>query len=638
MTQAWQELLASPLQVGPVRLSGRLSIAPHTVNFGIAKGVIDDSFVAYLRRRAAGFGLTMVPLAAPAPSGRAEPSQPWLWDDAWIPEVARVADAIRAAGSEPGLQINHAGRQTNSTILDGEQPVAPSTVPARSIYRNPPRELTVGEIGDLVESFARCAARGVRAGYRWINLHFAHGYLVSQFLSPDANQRDDGYGGSLDNRMRFGIEVVEAIRREVGPDVVVDVRINGRDFVSGGIEIADAVAFGRALVHAGAATLNVTGGVYGSDPFNLLLPFDGQEFLPLAGVIRAAAGVPVTGVGNIRFPVDAARAIETGLCDMVGVARAAIADPDWGMKAMGRSSSPIRPCLGTVEGCSERLRHFEPAACQVNPEIGREARPTRPADTPRRVVVVGSGPAGCEAAIHAARKGHSVTLVSRDDRIGGALRLIATAPGGAPFGWLAEYFADELAQLGVTVELGRSIAHRGLAELEFDHLVLATGAVTEIPALDGIDSGNVLGAEDVLADPEARPKRAVVLGAGRRAVYTALALNERGSQVTMVDALTEGVARDASALMRRQFRRELARRGVREVSSAVRAIAESVVEVADGQRLAADLVVVALAARSNRLDIAGIDPDRVSVVGDAKAPRSVMDAIAEAHDTVDTIG
>ncbi|MFV0463515.1 MAG: FAD-dependent oxidoreductase [Nostocoides sp.] len=630
----WAEVLSESVEVGPVTVANRLSIAPHTVNFGIDSGEVDDSFVAYLARRAAGFGLTIVPLAAPAPSGRAEPSQPWLWDDRWIPQVARIADAVRAAGSEPGLQINHAGRQTNTAILGGEQPVAPSAVPARSIYKNPPRELTTGEIGGLIESYAACASRAVRAGYRWINLHFAHGYLVSQFLSADSNQREDQYGGSLENRSRFGLETVQAIRAEVGQDVVIDVRMNGRDFVEGGIEIPDAIQFAGALVDAGANTLNVTGGVYGSDPFNLLMPFDGQEFLPLAAAIRARVAVPVTGVGNIRFPADAGRAVAAGLCDMVGVGRAVMADPDWALKATGQLAAPIRPCIGTLDGCSERLRHFEPAACQVNPGLGRESMPQLEPATPRRVTVVGSGPAGCDAATVAAARGHQVTLIERGATIGGTLRLLAGAPGGEPFGWLADHFEQELARLGVQVDLGRTLDRREVGELDCDHLIVATGGVSEIPSIPGIDCGIAVGAEDVLGDPDLTAGSAVVIGSGRRGIYVALALQERGARVVIVDQQGTGIARDASALMRRQYRRELARRSIREASCAVTSISPTGVQLADGTQLAADLVVAAVAGRSDRLDVKALDPDTVQVVGDAKSPRSVMDAIEEAHTAV----
>jgi len=631
------EVLSRPLKVGALEVHNRLSIAPHTVNFGIDKGIIDESFVAYLTRRSGGFGTTVVPLAAPHPTGRAEPSQPWLWDDRWIVELARLADSLRATGTEPGLQLNHGGRQTNRAMLDGEQPVAPSAVPARSIYREPPRALTTGEISELVAAYASAAARGVKAGYRWLNLHFAHGYLVSQFLSLDSNRREDEYGGSLENRMRFGLEIVEAVRSAVGAEVVVDVRMNGRDYVENGIELPDAIAFATALTKAGADTLNVSGGVYGSDPFNLLLPFDGKEFLPLAAGVRAATGVPVTGVGNVRFPSDASDAIEAGLCDLVGVARAVMADPDWARKATGELRTPLRPCLGTVDGCSERIRHFEAAGCQVMPELGRETRSVPAVAEARRIVVVGAGPAGCEAATYAADRGHEVTLIDESTVVGGSLRLIAAAPGGSAFGWLADYYGEELVRHGVDVQLGKRVTRADLARLEADHVVIATGARSAIPDLPGLTDGPIAPVEDVLADDQLVPDRGIVLGADRRAVYTALALAERGSRVTLVDHRREGLAVDASALMRRQYKRELARRNVREVGVAVTRVVPQGVRLADDRLLPGDLVVVALGVRSHRLDAGGLEPERVVTIGDAKDPRSVMDAIAEARDAIEAV-
>ena len=632
------EVLGAPLDLGPVRLANRLTIAPHTVNFGIVDGVVDDSLVRYFARRADGIALTILALAAPHPSGRAEPSQPWLWDDRWIPEIAKVADALRKVGSEPGIQLNHGGRQTNRTMLDGEQPVAPSAIAAASIYREPPRALTVGEIADLVASYAAAARRAVSAGYRVVNLHFAHGYLVSQFLSSASNLRDDAYGGSLANRMRFGIEIVDAIRGEVGDDVAIDVRLNGRDFVAHGIEIEDAITFAQAVVGAGADSLNVSGGVYGSDPFNLLLPFDGFEFMALAGAIRGAVDVPVTGVGNIRFPEDAAKAIAAGCCDLVGVARAVMADPDWARKALGDDPRPLRPCLGTVDGCSERLRHFEPAACQVNPELGRETRTEPPAGPSRRVLVVGAGPAGAEAAIRAAGRGHEVVVVDRAERVGGMLRWAATAPGGEPFGWLADYHAAELDRLGVDVRLGVEADRALVTELDPDHVVVATGAVQDPPAIDGIDLGTTLPDEDVMADATIAPTRVAVIGAGRRAVSVGLLLADRGSLVTLVDTTGRGVARDASALMRRQYRREMALRRVEWVAGKVARITEEGVHVRTDGFVRADLVVVATDPRPVRQAVEWVPEGvGVSVIGDAKEARSIMDAINEAADAAEAI-
>ena len=267
-----------------------------------------------------------------------------------------------------------------------------------------PRELTTTEIAGLVEAFAATARRAVAAGFRAVNLHFAHSYLVHQFLSPDSNFRTDAYGGSLENRMRFALEIVAAIRAEAGTDFALDVKLNGRDFVPGGIELDESAAVAGALLANGADGVSISGGVYGSSPFNLLLPFEDKAFLPLAKAIRAATGGIVTAVGKIRTPADAAEAVRDGACDLVGVSRAVMADPDWALKALGRLPRPVRPCLGTLDGCSERLRRFEPATCQVMPEVGRELR-RPPAGPARRIAIVGAGPAGLEAAVYAAELG-----------------------------------------------------------------------------------------------------------------------------------------------------------------------------------------------------------------------------------------
>lgn len=628
-----EEILGRPVRLGGLTLSNRLVISPHTVNFGFTDGSPDDDFVAYMTRRAPGFGLTWVPIAAPDPLGRAEPEQPWLWDDRFIPGLARLADALRATGTEPGLQINHAGRQTSPTLIDGLVPVAPSPQPPRSIYTTVPRELTVIEIAGLVEAFAATARRAVSAGFRAVNLHFAHSYLVHQFLSPDSNFRTDAYGGSLENRMRFALEIVAAIRAEAGHDFALDVKLNGRDFVPGGIELDESTAVARALLAHGADGVSVSGGVYGSSPFNLLLPFEEKAFLPLAKAIRAATGGVVTAVGKIRTASDAADAVRDGACDLVGVSRAVMADPDWALKALGRLRRPVRPCLGTLDGCSERLRHFEPATCQVMPEVGRELRrlPTGPAV---RIAIIGGGPAGLEAAAYAAELGDDVLLLEETRHIGGMLRLAARAPGGAPFGELARFYEEELAHLGVDVRLGARADRELLAAFAPDHVIVATGARPDVPAIPGIDSAPLVADEDVLSGEVTPSGRVVVLGSGRRALATAL-LCAATADVTVVDHDCLRPAHDASALMRRAYKQQLAAAGVGVLVGPVERLTEAGV-VLDGRELAAEMVVLSVRLRSLR-EAKDVVPRGIpsTVVGDAKEPRSIMDAIAEAREAVD---
>jgi len=628
--------LGEPVAFGPLTLANRLVIAPHTVNFGFTDGRPDPDYFAYMTRRAPGFGLTWVPMAAPDPLGRAEPEQPWLWHNRFVGGLARLADALRESGTEPGLQLCHAGRQTSPHVIDGETPVAPSPFPPRSVYTTVPRELTVTEIAGIVEGYARAARRAVDAGYRAINLHFAHSYLVHQFLSADSNLRTDEYGGSLENRMRFALEVLGAVRGEAGPGVAIDVRLNGSDFVPGGLEVEDAIQIARAVLANGADAINVTGGVYGSSPFNLLLPYDDAAFLPLAGRIRDATGTTVTAVGKIRVPEDAVAAVESGVCDLVGVGRAVMADPDWGLKALGVLRAPVRPCLGTLDGCSERLRHFEPATCQVMPEVGRELR-AMPSGPTRRLAIVGGGPAGCEAATYAAEHGDEVLLVESAHALGGSLRLAAVTPGGAPFGELADFYAAELARLGVEVVLGTPVARAALAAFAPDHVILATGARPAIPGIEHADDAPLVTDEDILDGSTAPVGNVVVIGAGRRAIATALLCHDRGASVALVDHDRTRIAHDASALMRRAYRQQLEARGIATHAGPIRSIAARAVLLEDGE-IAADLVVFALRLLSVRHAAQSLPAGvRYTVIGDAKEPRSVMEAIAEARDCVDEI-
>jgi 2,4-dienoyl-CoA reductase-like NADH-dependent reductase (Old Yellow Enzyme family) len=656
--QASEEVLGASVAYGPLTLSSRLVIAPHTVNFGFVDGRPDDSYFAYLTRRSPGFGLTWVPMAAPDPLGRAEPSQPWFWDDSYMDGLARLAEALRATGTEPGLQICHAGRQTSPTLIDGNTPVAPSPVPVRSIYKTVPRPLTVGEIAGIVEAYGRAAGRAVAAGFRAINLHFAHSYLVHQFLSPDSNHRDDEYGGTPERRRRFAREVVAAVRTAAGPDVALEVRLNGSDFVEGGLVLADSIAIGSALVADGADAINVSGGVYGSHPFNLLLPFDGQEFVGHAAAIRAATGVPVTAVGRIRTAGEAARIVAEGSADLIGVGRAVMADPDWALKALGRVRAAVRPCVGTLDGCSERLRHFEPATCQVMPEVGRELRAV-PHSAPRRIAIVGGGPAGCESALYAAEQGDHVLLLESGSELGGTLRLVGVTPGGAPFDELAGFHASELVRLGVEVELGAAAGSARLAAFAPDAVVIATGARPAVPGLPYAEDAPLATDEEVLSGQTEPHGRVVVIGAGRRAIATALFCADRGaSSVSMVDHDATRVAHDASALMRRAYKMQLAARGIEVVPGPVAEVTAGAVVLGGDAAgasapssaagpsavappagtLPAELVVLAVRLVSVR-DASNLVPAGVPVhvIGDAKEPRSVMEAIVEARDCIDSI-
>jgi NADPH-dependent 2,4-dienoyl-CoA reductase/sulfur reductase-like enzyme len=296
----------------------------------------------------------------------------------------------------------------------------------------------------------------------------------------------------------------------------------------------------------------------------------------------------------------------------------------------------VRPCLGTLDGCSERLRHFEPATCQVMPEVGRELR-RLPEGPPRRLAVIGAGPAGLEAATYAADRGDTVLLLEEAPATGGMLRLAARTPGGSHFGDLADFYDQELAELGVEVRLGTRVDRATLESFAPDHVVVATGARPDVPELEGLADAHVAADEDVLAGDVEPAGDVVVLGSGRRALVTAFLCAERGAAVTVVDHDLLRPAHDASALMRRAYKQQLRDAGIEVVPQPVLRLRADAV-VLDGRELPCDLGVLSLRLRSVRAAREHVPPGVAhTVIGDAKEPRSIMDAISEAREVVDRV-
>lgn len=631
--------LFSPLQVGPVTLRNRVVLSAMTTGFGFRDGVPTDDLLAYFRARTGGVAMAVVAFGAVAPEGRVEEQVPWLWREDAGRVLAPLAAAIAEGGGLPCLQLGHGGRQVSPRVT-GRPPVAPSPLPPRAHVTVPPEPLTTAAVEEVVAAFGRAAARAAEAGFAAVEVHAAHGYLVQQFLSAESNRRDDRYGGAtVAERARFGVEVVRAVRA-AAPDLAVLVRINGDDLVAGGLTPADAAVAAAAFVDAGAHALVVSAGVYGSVPYTIPLLDDPEAtFLAAAAHVRAHVDVPVVAVGRLSTPASAEAALARGACDAVAVGRGLLADPHWVEKAAGGRAERIRPCIATVQGCAGMLQHGEPISCAVNPAVGREAVAAPVAATPRRVVVVGGGPAGMEAARRAAELGHEVVLLERAERLGGALRLAAATPPLQHLARLLAWYERELAAAGVDVRLGVTADAATVAGLGGDLVVAAVGGRTEIPVLDGYEDLAAWTTESLLAGEEstrgttALPGRVVVAGGGQRALATALWCAARGAEVALLAPGRLGA--DTSGLARRAFLARLDRYGVTRLAGRPVALDADGVAWRDGDgrqhHEPADGFVVAEPLQPERgLGI----PDAV-VVGDGREVRGIPAAIAEARDAVD---
>ncbi len=648
-------LLFSPLRIGGLELRNRIVLSAMTTGFGFSQGAPEAEALAYYRTRSQGTALATVGFSAVAPEGRVENAVAWLWPDGAAGSLVPLAEAIASTGAHPCIQLGHGGRQVSPTVI-GEPPVAPSAVQAGAHVRIPPRALSTAETEAIVAAFGEAAGRAAASGFAAVEIHGGHGYLIQQFLSAESNRRTDRFGGAtVAERSRFGCEVIEAIRR-VAPDVTVVVRINGSDLVRDGLQVADAVVAAQRFTEAGADAFVVSAGVYGSVPWTIPLLDDAEGvFLGLASEVRRNVDVPVVGVGRITTPESAEEALSSGRCDAVGLGRALLADEDWVAKAAGGHPGEIRPCIATVEGCAGRLQYGEAISCSVNPGVGRETnRPVESAAAPGRVVVVGGGPAGLEAARRAAQLGHEVHLAERADRLGGALCLAAGTPGLAHMARLADWYTGELARLGVMVSLGTEVSTADdLAGVAADHVILATGAETAPEVLDGYEHLPAWTLEDLLAG---RPSShgtwhlvdpVVVLGGGSRALAIALWCRRGGYGVALLSA--DRLGHNTSGLARRAYLTRLAP-GTAVQGQAIR-IAAGGVEWRDGagkgSLLPARSIVVAepvratvpaaLAPRGShegRPAATGVHTVRI---GDARSPRTIGDAIAEARQVVESL-
>jgi len=377
--------------------------------------------------------------------------------DEFIPGLTRLAEAIKANGARAAVQVNHAGRYMHSFFLNGQQPVAPSAVASRMTGETP-RELTSEEINETINRFAQAALRVKQAGYDAVEVLSGTGYLISEFLSPLTNKRTDEYGGSFQNRMRFGLEVIKAIRKEIGDDFPLIVRMNGNDFMPGGNGRIDLQQYAKQLVAAGIDALNINVGWHEARVPQIVTSVPRGVFGYLARGIKEQVDVPIISGHRINDPRIARDMIADGLCDLVAMGRPLIADPYLPQKARTGREKEIVHCIACAQGCFDNLFKLKPVECLCNPKAGREKETLiEKVSTPKKVMIVGGGAAGMSAALSACEKGHNVTLVEKGDRLGGQLYIASAPPGREEFAELARDLEHQIALSAVKVVLNRSV-------------------------------------------------------------------------------------------------------------------------------------------------------------------------------------
>jgi len=641
--------LFSPIQVGSVTLKNRIYSSGHAEAMAEG-GRPGDRLTRYHAAKARG-GCALTIFGGSSSVHPSSPAAAWKQianhDDSIIPAYRALADAVHAHECLVFTQLTHMGRRAQA---DGEEAavlLAPSQIPER-VHREVPHELEAEQIAELVRAFGEAARRCREAGLDGIELSMAHNHLIDQFWSPLFNQRLDEYGGSLENRMRFGFEVLRETRRFVGRDFVVGARISGDEFTRGGLTAADMAEIARRLAASGLVDfLSIIGG--GAHTYELQaaavpnMSYATGVFVPLAAAIKQAApGLAIFHASRIVDPVHADRVVAAGEIDVVGMTRALIADPELPRKAREGRLDDIRTCVGANEGCIDRIYQGKPVTCVQNPATGRERElaDVNRAAKPRKVVVVGGGVAGLEAARMATLRGHRVVLFEKTAELGGQVLLAARAPARSEYAGIVRYLAGQVRKLGAEIRLDVEVAPETVIAERPEAVVIATGSHPFVPAVPGGDGKHVVTDRDVLAG-DARVGASVVVVDDvhtQQALSTAELLLEQGKRVEVISPLFY-VGQDIGVTSIAPLYKRLFTRGaVLTPGTELRAVEGSAVLVANvysgAERRIEGVDTVVLSAGCRSTDslyraLKGRVPE-LHAVGDCVAPRGVHQAILDA--------
>jgi 2,4-dienoyl-CoA reductase-like NADH-dependent reductase (Old Yellow Enzyme family)/thioredoxin reductase len=521
-------------------VKNRIVMAPMERNYANRDGTVSERTLAHYASVArGGVGWIDVESTFIHPAGRGRTHQLGLHDDRCIPGFQKLVEAVHREDVRIGIELHHAGRNT-SRAISGYQPVAPSPVPCPEAGNDMPHELTVDEIQGIIGLYAAAARRAAAAGFDAVELHSAHGYLPLAFLSPATNLRTDEYGGPVENRMRFGVEVLAAMKDAVGASLTVGCRLSATDFVAGGLVLADTIAYARGLQAAGADYIHVSAGVYAS--FQYIIPsmdFPPGWLVPMALEVKSALSIPVIAVSRINDPRLADDFIARGDADLIAFGRAFLADPQFPNKAREGRLEDIVTCIGVNQGCGGRVAGQLDATCVVNPTTGRELTfGLEPAARQKNVLVVGGGPAGMEVARVAAERGHHVTLCEQSDHLGGQARLAGELPHRTDWQLYLRDARHRLDKSGVEVLLGTPATEDWIREKNPDVIVFATGSRMHRWEVPGASPDRLSDVQTVMNASGPAAGTVLVVGANRIGLGFAEWLAERGASVSLIEPST----------------------------------------------------------------------------------------------------
>lgn len=634
----FKKIIFEPYQVGRMSLKNRIVMPAMGTMYAAVDGCVTQRIKDYYAERAkGGVGLIIVEMACiDAPVGRMGGRQLIIDDDRYIQGLQELAQVIRQQETKVMVQLCHAGRLARS-IITGVQPVAPSA--SITERQETPRELTVDEIENIIAHFAEAALRARKAGFDGVEIHAAHAYLLAGFLSSAWNKRQDHFGGRLKNRTRILAEIIGRTKDLVGQNYPVWCRINGMEYgIEGGITVDESKKMARVAEEAGVDAIHVSAYGYGryAGINRACMGYPRGNLIGLAEEIKKAVKVPVIAVGRIDLEMAEAFLREKKV-DLIAIGRALIADPNLIRNTVEGKLDEIKPCLACNVCADDLIATDASVHCSVNPVVGKEKEfELRRAQKSKKVLVVGGGPAGMEAAAVACLRGHRVVLYERQLQLGGQLNLAMKPPHKGEIKSFADYLITRVKKLGIEINLGKEVDADTIKAVDPDSIVLATGSSPFRPEIPGIDHDNVTLAEDVLSG-KAVGKRVVIIGGGLVGCETAEFLAEHGKTVTLVEMLEE-VAVGLGVSVKGWLLHRLGSLGVTMLTSArCERITERGVAIVnskqEGQFIEADAVVLAAGGKPNTelLEMIEGTVSEIHVVGDCVEPRRILEAISEGY-------
>lgn len=532
--------LLSPITIKKTEIPNRVVMPPMGTGLCNPDGTVNDAILAYMNRQASsGAGLIISEIAAVHPTGLVSPFEIGAYDDKFIPGLKQFAEAAHAGGGKAVMQLHHGGRESGYLLKKGKA-IGPSAIPSL-VYRQEPREMTLDDIQEVITSFGTAAVRAMEAGFDGVEIHGAHGYLLTQFLSAISNQRQDQYGGSFENRARFMLEVLREVRTQLGEDTPVLLRISAEEFIKNGYTVEDVQIIMPQLVEAGADVIHASIGTHGSPGGITSAPpqYDTGFNVWRAKKLKDTVSVPVIAVGRFNDPQAADDVIAGGDADFVAFGRQQLCDPDYLAKAREGHNQDIRICIACNQGCIEReMLEAKSVRCAINPETGQElVYPHKPASISKNVWVVGAGPAGLTAAFEANRLDHQVMLFEKEPVLGGNLLYACKAPHKQIYGDWIQWLIDQVKKAGIEIQTNTCVTDQMLDEATPDAVIVATGGKKIVPPIQGIEMPIVCDAWQILGETVTPQKNIAVIGGGLIGMETATFLTARGSTVTLIEQL-----------------------------------------------------------------------------------------------------